>query len=114
MISRIDAAIEAVSENIGGWVPENALDLDAFLAGLPRLFETLAASVATVGELLGAEYPVDPALPEHLLEIAATVAGMGDLAAEAHNIHRIAHAMQLERIEEPRPNEQLWDVVENQ
>jgi hypothetical protein len=112
--SQIDAATEAVSENIGSWTPENALDLDAFLEGLPGLFEALAASVASVAERLGSEFPVDPSVPEHLQEIAATVAGMGEFAGEAHALHRIAHAAEMERIEDPRPNESLWDVVENQ
>jgi hypothetical protein len=112
--SHIDAAADAVIENIGAWVPENALDLDAFLAGLPRLFEAVASSVAGVAERLGSEFPVDPSVSEHLQEIAATVAGMGEFAGEAHAIHRVAHAAEMERIENPRPNERLWDVVENQ
>jgi hypothetical protein len=109
----IDAATEAVSEYIGAWAPENALELDSFLAGLPRLFEALAAAMAGVAERLGSEFPVQPSVPEHLLEIASTVAGMGDLAAEAHAIHRVAHAAEMERIENPRPNEELWDVAGN-
>ena len=113
MSTHIDAATEAVSEHIGAWVPANALDLDMFLAGLPRLFETVASSVATVAERLGSEFPVHPSVPEHLQEIAATVAGMGEFAGEAHAIHRTAHAAEMERIENPRPNEELWDVVEN-
>ena len=91
MSNHIDAASEAVSEHIGTWEPENALDLDAFLAGLPRLFEAVAASVARVAERLGSEFPVHPSVPDHLQEIAATVAGMGEFAGEAHAIHRIAH-----------------------
>jgi hypothetical protein len=112
--SHIEAATEAVTENIGAWVPENAVDLDLFLAGLPLLFEALASSVASVADRLGEEFPVDPSVPEHLQEIAATVAGMGEFAGEAHAIHRVAHAAEMERIENPRPNEILWDVVENQ
>jgi hypothetical protein len=112
--SHIDAATEAVSQHIGAWEPENALDLDAFLAGLPRLFEAVASSVASVAERLGSEFPVHPSVPDHLREIAATVAGMGEFAGEAHAIHRTAHAAEMERIEDPRPNERLWDVVENQ
>ena len=114
MSNSIDAAIDAVSENIGSWVPENALDLDVFLAGLPRLFEAVAASVSGVADRLGSEFPVDAAVPDHLHEIAATVAGMGEFAGEAHQIHRVAHAAEMDRIENPRPNERLWDVVENQ
>lgn len=112
--SPIDAATEALTENIGAWVPENALDLDAFLSGLPRLFEAVASSVSCVAERLGSEFPVHPSVPEHLQEIAATVAGMGEFAGEAHALHRVAHATEMERIEEPRPNEGLWDVAANQ
>ena len=78
------------------------------------LFEAGQPSVAGVAERLGEEFPVDPSVPEHLQEIAATVAGMGEFASEAHALHRAAHAAELERIENPRPNESLWDVVENQ
>ena len=59
MSSHIEAATEAVVENIGAWAPENAIDLDLFLAGLPALFEALASSVAGVAERLGA-YEHDP------------------------------------------------------
>ena len=69
---------------------------------------------AFVGTHAIEEFPVDPSVPEHLQEIAATVAGMGEFAGEAHALHRAAHAAELERIENPRPNESLWDVVENQ
>jgi hypothetical protein len=109
----IDAATEALSEYIGAWAPDSALDLDSFLAGLPRLFDTLAAAVSGVAERLIAEYPVHPTVPEHLEEIAATVAGMSEFAAEAHAIHLVAHAAEMERIENPRPNEELWDVSTN-
>jgi hypothetical protein len=113
MSGHIDAATEAIGEHIGTWAPDSAMDLDSFLAGLPRLFEALAAAVAGVAERLGSDFPVDPAVPEHLDEIAATVAGMGEFAAEAHAIHRVAHAAEMERIENPRPHEELWDVVAN-
>ena len=114
MSGHIDAAAEAISEYIGAWAPENAIELDSFLAGLPGLFEALAAAVSGVADRLGSEFPVDPSVPEHLAEIAATVAGMGDFAAEAHAIHRMAHSAELERIENPRPHEELWDVAANQ
>jgi len=109
----IGAATEAVSEYIGAWAPENALDLDSFLGGLPGLFEALAAAVAGVAERLGSEFPVHPSVPDHLQEIAATAAGMSEFAAEAHAIHRTAHAAEMDRIENPRPNEELWDVAGN-
>lgn len=114
MSKHIDAAAEAVESHIGSWQPENAVDLDMFLSGLPRLFEAVSTSIGHVAGTLGADFPVDPSVPERLNEIAATVAGMADFSGEAHAVHRAAHAREMERIEEPRPNEQIWDVSQNQ
>jgi hypothetical protein len=112
--NHVEAAAEALETHIGSWQPENAADLDVFLASLPMLFEAVSNSIIRVASTLGAEFPVDAVVPERLHEIAATVAGMTDFSAEAHAVHRVAHARELERIENPRPNEQIWDVGQNQ
>src|SRR5579859_6734618 len=102
-MNRIEAAAEAAREHIGGYEPENASDLDLFLLSLPDYFRHVA-------DTLAGGYPVEPVVPERLREIAATIGGMGDYAAEAHAAHRAAHERELERIENPRPNEGFWDV----
>src|SRR5260221_2902629 len=81
--NHIDAATEAVTESIGTWAPENALDLDAFLAGLPRLFEAVASSVARVAERLGSAFPVHPPGPQHPQELSPAVAREGQLAGQS-------------------------------
>lgn len=102
-----------VEQQIGSWEPDNAVDLDLFLSSLPRLFEAVSTSIGHVAGRLGSDFPVHPAVTERLREIASTVAGMSEFAAEAHSIHRSAHASELERIEDPRPGEQMWDVTRN-
>lgn len=114
MSNHIDAAAEAIDQNIGAWQPDNALDLDQFLSGLPRLFESASEAISRVADTLGEQFPVDPAVTERLRELAVTAGGMADMAGEAHTVHRTAHAKELDRIENPRPGEQMWDVVENQ
>jgi len=110
--NHIDAAAEGIDQHIGGWQPANAVDLDMFLGSLPRLFESVASSLSHVADTLGDQFPVDPSVPERLREIASTVTGMADYSGEAHAAHRVAHERELERIENPRPNEQLWDVTQ--
>ena len=113
MVHHIDAAADMVEQQIGSWEPDDAADLDLFLASLPRLFEAVSTSIGHVASRLGSDFAVDPAVTERLREIASTVAGMSDFAGEAHSIHRAAHASELERIEAPRPGEQFWDVSRN-
>lgn len=114
MSQQVDAAAEAIEEHVGGFEPENMTDFEGFLQRLPRLFEALAGSLATVAERHGGEYPVNPAVIDHLHEMASAAAGQQEYAAEAHQIFATSHAEDLQRLNDPRPNEQLWDVVENQ
>jgi hypothetical protein len=114
VVHHVHAAADMVEQQIGSWEPDSAVDLDLFLSSLPRLFEAVSTSIGHVASRLGSDFPVDPAVTERLREISSTVAGMADFAAEAHSIHRSAHATELERIEDPRPGEAMWDVSRNQ
>jgi hypothetical protein len=109
-MNRIEAAAEAATQYIGGYEPENASDLDQFLLSLPDYFGAVAGAFRTVADTLAEGYPVESVVPERLREIAATIGGLGDFSAEAHAAHRAAHERELERIENPRPNEGFWDV----
>lgn len=109
-MAKIDAASEAVMTHIGGFDPENAHDLDTFLAGLPEFFSSTGAAFRQVAQRLGDGYPVDPSIPDRLNDIAATIAGMADFSGEAHAAHRARHEHELQRIENPRVGEKFWDV----
>ena len=100
-------------QHIGSWEPENASDLDAFLAGLPGYFEAVAGAFNSVADKLADGYPVHPSVPERLHEIGATIGGMADYSGEAHAAHRAMHEQELARLEAPRRNEQFWDVTQN-
>lgn len=109
-MNRIEAAAEAVQQNIGGFVPENATDLDVFLSSLPTYFSAAAEAFRSVADTLAEQFPVEAVVPDRLREIAATIGGMSDFSAEAHAVHRSAHDREIERIENPRQNEGFWDV----
>ena len=114
MSSAVDAASDAIEENIGGFEPGNIGDLGSFLAGLPRLHEALASAYQRVADRFADDLPLDPAVAEHIRELASQAAAQQDYAAETLGLFRSLHEQELERIENPRPNEKLWDVVENQ
>jgi hypothetical protein len=107
--SAVEAATEAIDDNIGSFEPENMDDLAGFLAGLPRLFESLAGSFARIADRFGDELPVHGDVQEHLRELASQAAGLQDYAAEADGIFRAAHADDLNRLENPRPGEEFTD-----
>lgn len=110
MGSPVEAAAEAVQQHIGGFVPESGAELDRFFQDLPKLFERTAEALAHLADRFGSELPVHPVVHEHIRELAAVTAGLTDYAESAWSIHRTAHDRELERIENPRPGEDLWDV----
>lgn len=109
-MNRIEAAAEATQQQIGGFEPENAADLDLFLAALPDYFSSVANAFRNVADTLADQYPVESVVIERLREIGATISGMSDFSGEAHAAHRAAHEKELSRLENPRPGEPLWDV----
>jgi DNA-binding GntR family transcriptional regulator len=108
--SPVEAAAEAVQQHIGGFTPESASELDRFLQDLPQLFERTAEALAQLADRFGSDLPVHPSVHEHLRELAAVSAGSAEFAEEAWSLHRTAHERELERIENPRPHEDMWDV----
>lgn len=108
--SRVEAATDAIEENIGSFEPENVEDLGSFLRGLPGLYDAVASSLSRVADRFGDELPVDNRVSEHIREMASQAAGLREYADEAYGIFRAAHEEDLNRLENPRPNEQFMDV----
>lgn len=110
-MSPADAVTEAISEHIGAWEPSSATDIHRFLDALPAIHETLAEALAAVADRLDAATPVDTAVCEHLRELAAASAGHAELARESVHLFRARHEPELERIENPRAGEEMFDVT---
>lgn len=114
MAHQLEAATEAIHGSIGGFEPENVEDLGAFLQDLPNVFEAMTSGLHRLADRFGDELPLHSSVVEHVREMASSLSGLHEYAAEAHHVFRTAHEQELERLENPRPNEKLWDVVENQ
>lgn len=101
---------EAIQQGIGGFEPENVEDLGAFLQALPAVYEALASGLNRVADRFGDEYPLHPAVVEHIRELGSHAAGQHEYAAEAHHVFTTTHQDDLERLENPRPGEEFMDV----
>lgn len=109
-MSATEAAAEAIEQHIGGFEPQDGEEFDRFLAGLPRLYQSMGSALDRLAARFGEELPVDASVHDHIREMAATTAGLSEFADEAYRLHRAAHEREMERYEQPRPGEQMWDV----
>ncbi len=110
----LEAVKEAVQEHLGQWDPENAREIDAVLNGLPGVFREFNAVLQHMAERLQEESDVDPAVRDAIGDAAADLEGTADGFENVYSTHRIVHAEQLGRVEEPRPGSEKWDVTRNQ
>lgn len=109
----ITAAADAITEHVAGFEPENVTDILGFLSGLDHLFSTLGSSLITVAERLGSEHPVDASVVDMVQQMGSHALNLGEYGTTAHGLFRAAHETELQRLEQPRVNEQEWDVERN-
>lgn len=113
MAGPISGAAEEVVSAMAGFDPGNLDQLEGIFPDLRELFEGLASGVGGLSAKYGDELPVKPVVAEAIAEIAASLSGLAAAVEEAHATFRSAHEDEINRIENPRPNEQVWDTTSN-
>jgi len=106
-------ATEPIHEAAGtlqAYEPSGPKDWIEFMASLPEAFEELKKAFTTLGEKLGAEFPQEAGVTQMWGDVASGLGGMGDHMEQLYQTFRNEHEREIQRSEEPRPNEQTWDV----
>ncbi|GAB3251302.1 hypothetical protein [Kineosporia babensis] len=95
------------------YAPEGMVQWGEDMAGL----EEVLASVASVLQVLQAgtdRLPIDPAVRNAIEPVIACQMSTAATAGEIRNVFEVVHEKELERLRNPRPNEAMWDTVNNQ
>lgn len=107
--------IEAVSEAFdfvtGQYEPQTVEELTQHLDDFAPMFENFAESLIRMAERLQDQYGVKPGVVDMILEFASANAGMTDMVQSVIESWRIEQAEDIDRHENPRPNEsEFWNV----
>jgi hypothetical protein len=111
--SPVAAATEAVTENFGRFDPQNIDGLTALFDDLPEFYSALITANTNLAAKFGDELPVKPAVTEAIGEMNSYLAGLRDHATSLRELFEKAHKDELERLRNPRRNEEMWDVQNN-
>lgn len=109
--------LESISEALNqltSFDPENALEIEQFIAGLGGVFTEFSSNLAGISDRWTSEQPLASEVLDSIHQVASVCAGAADMAGETHTTFEAAHEMELTRLREPRANEQAWDVTQNQ
>lgn len=109
----IEQAAEAIGA-VGAWEPESITEVDRFLDDLGSLYKALATTQANLAERFSSDLPIGRPVVDHLNELASGAAALTDHASQGRAIFRSHHESEFERLENPRPHEEMWDVSANQ
>lgn len=94
--------------------PEGMLAFEADLRRMPLVFEQVATAFRILGERAGAELPVHAGVSEAISGVHAHQMACAAAAQEVHASFVALHQAELQRLQNPRRGEHLWDVRGNQ
>jgi hypothetical protein len=96
-----------------GYAPDGMLEWGRDMAHLETILGNVAQMIRTLEQ--GAQgHPVNPAVIATIGAVAALQQSCSSAAGDIHSTFRALHAAELERLENPRPNEHMWDARANQ
>lgn len=92
---------------------ENALSVLDYVKGLPALIEAAAERLKRDGEQYVTDFPSDPRAGEVAVLLASQMRKMHDPVEKFSTVFEKVHNKELERIRNPRHQEEKWDVSKN-
>jgi len=92
---------------------DGALNLLHLAEQMPTVFTNIANAFVTVASRTNDDMPIGPETKDAFSEVAAAVQRIVDAAEQVAPTMRREHEADIERLENPRTNEQAWDVTAN-
>lgn len=94
-------------------VPDGMLDYRRFLVDEAAGVEEASARAARLADIAETELPVADAFRDVVGEYAAAWGLVAEMGAELVAEFGVSHEVEVGRLEDPRPNEHLWDTNNN-
>lgn len=110
MASPIADLADEVQSGFSGFKPESIPDLEGMFDDFPEFWDQLGEGIRVLAGRFDDELPVDPKVAEAIREMGATIVGLADHCREMKTLFEAAHEAELKRLREPRVNEKMWDV----
>lgn len=105
-------AIEGARTAAGAFQPDNARAVMAWYDGLGAYAEAQGELLRVHANKLD-NFPLHPAARDQAMALARMFSQLQGAASDAASTFRKAHADDINRIENPRQNEHMWDFSRN-
>lgn len=112
MSGPVDTIVEAFQQ-LATFHPSSAVEVEQVLIQQQEMFAQIGAAYSHWAEQLTGGMPFEQAVADQVREIGVAASAVGGVAQNAHQTYRTAHAADIARIEQPRPDEGMWDPGAN-
>lgn len=112
-VSDPNAAIVDAFQQLTAFHPTGAVEVETWLAQHPETLQQVGAAYAALADRMRDQMPFAAPVADAVREIGVALASAGGIAQSAHQTMRAAHVADFQRIEEPRPDEGMWDPGAN-
>ena len=106
--SPVDTIVEAFQQ-LATFHPGSAKEVEQVLVQQTEMFAQIGAAYSNWADQLRDGMPFEAAVADQVREIGHGAAAVGSVAQNAHQTFRTAHAADIARYEDPRPDEGMWD-----
>lgn len=109
--------IEASREMVGAaamYTPEGMMQIGNDFASFPEVIRNVANAIQGMTmSVQGGETPMNPAIVDALKAIHAEMMKTAHMAEDLKPAFENLHAVDIKRIRQPRPGEEMWDLTKN-
>lgn len=112
-MSSVDAVSDAFS-HIANYQPQSALDFERFLAEQAQVLVTMGSAYRALAQRAGSDMPFGAAVADSIADLGSGFVGLEKIAGQLPTTLRAAHPTEFSRIEQPRPQEELFNPDRNQ
>lgn len=110
------AFVAATAEMMGAasvYDPQGMMQVGNDLSQLPVALRNFAETMRIMTQRSNDNDPINPAIIDRMADIYKTLMAAATGAEDLGPMFRNLHAVDIQRLESPRKNEQRWDVVNN-
>lgn len=101
--------IEAFAQ-LAAYHTGSATEMERHLASDHEMWQQIGQSIVSFADSVQTSMPYGPATCDSLRDLGAAVSSIADVAANVHSVFRSEHEVEINRIEQPRPDEKQWDT----
>lgn len=111
-MSTRDAIADAMNQ-IAMFEPQSGMDIARFMEEQGDNVSAMGEAFTTLADRMSSEMPLAAPVVDAVRDLGAGLLSLVSLAQDAHATMLAAHEADIQRIENPRPNEGLWNPENN-